>query len=82
MAFQTEVTLGYTNAQHAEILNGIEIGDEIVTEGNTNLRNKTLIYTPEMKEEAQEAQEAQDASSSGNAAITSGSNKPDEGQQA
>ena len=66
------------NAQHVEILSGITTGDNVITEGNTNLRNKPLIYTPEMKAEA-EVQAA--TSTPGNTAITSGSNQSDEGPQ-
>ena len=76
MAFQQEVSLGYTNAQHVEILEGIEVGEDVITEGNTNLRNKTLVYTPQMKAAAEANFDSQSS-----AAITSGSEQQDEGLQ-
>ena len=43
MAQKTEIELGYIDTKVAEVLSGLEIGDEIVTIGNTNLRQGTPI---------------------------------------
>jgi hypothetical protein len=43
MAQKTEIELGYIDTKVVEVLSGLEIGDEIVTIGNTNLRQGTPI---------------------------------------
>jgi membrane fusion protein, multidrug efflux system len=43
IAQRTEIELGYIDTRMIEVLSGLELGDEIVTIGNTNLRQDTPI---------------------------------------
>lgn len=51
IAQKTEIELGYIDTKVAEVLSGLEIGDEIVTIGNTNLRQGTPIRTKSNSED-------------------------------
>ena len=51
IAQKTEIELGYIDTKVAEVLSGLEVGDEIVTIGNTNLRQGTPIRTKSNSED-------------------------------
>ena len=47
MAKKVRVELGYQDDAWVEILSGVSEGDEVILEGNTNLREKSLLRLPE-----------------------------------
>ena len=51
VAERREIELGFIDSKFVEILSGLDVGDEIVTVGNTNLRSGTLIRTKSRMEQ-------------------------------
>ncbi len=58
VAERRSLKLGLVDGKHAEVLGGVELGDKVITVGQSNLRDGAPVRTPEMQREAAERAEA------------------------